>query len=151
MDKEYRFYGSGNCDCTPLTEDTTIKDPKDLYDALEHVWCADTCAPRLRDRWSEDNKTWGQCSITAFLVQDIFGGKVFGVPREGGTFHCYNVVGDKVFDLTSEQFGDEKLSYEDNPEQFREVHFAKEEKRLRYELLKEKLTAYLKGKSKNQY
>ena len=87
MDKEYRFYGSGNCDCTPLTEDITIKDPKDLYDALEHVWCADTCAPRLRDRWTEDNKTWGQCSITAFLVQDIFGGKVFGVPREGGTFH----------------------------------------------------------------
>ena len=56
-----------------------------------------------------------------------------------------------MFDLTSEQFGDEKLSYEDNPEQFREVHFAKEEKLLRYELLKERLNAYLKDKSKKQY
>ena len=32
-----------------------------------------------------------------------------------------------AFDLTSEQFGDEKLDYTDNPEQFREVHFGKEE------------------------
>ena len=46
-------------------------------------------------------------------------------------------------DLTSEQFGDEKLSYEDNPEQSREVHFAKEEKFLRYKYLKEQLKKYL--------
>ena len=44
-----------------------------------------------------------------------------------------------LFDLTSEQFGDEKLCYENNPEQFREVHFAKEEKRLRYDYLKEEV------------
>ena len=59
--------------------------------------------------------------------------------RPGGNYHCYNVVGDHVFDLTSKQFGDEVLVYENNPEQFREVHFAKEEKRLRYEYLKQKL------------
>ena len=41
--------------------------------------------------------------------------------------------------FTSEQFGDEKLCYENNPEQSREVHFAKEEKRLRYEYLKSEL------------
>jgi hypothetical protein len=44
-----------------------------------------------------------------------------------------------VFDLTSEQFGDEKLCYENNPEQFREVHFSREEKRKRYEYLREQL------------
>ena len=33
----------------------------------------------------------------------------------------------------------EILSYEGNPIQSREVHFAKEEKRLRYEYLKEEL------------
>lgn len=49
------------------------------------------------------------------------------------------MVGDQRFDLTSEQFGDEVLDYENNPEQFREVHFAKEEKRLRYEYLKAEL------------
>ena len=81
----------------------------------------------------------GQCSVTSFLAQDIFGGKVLGVLRSGGNYHCYNVVGDCVFDLTSEQFGDEVLKYEENPEQFRDVHFAREEKRLRYESLKAEL------------
>ena len=37
------------------------------------------------------------------------------------------------------KFGDEKLCYENNPGQFREVHFVKEEKRLRYEYLKAEL------------
>ena len=53
-----------------------------------------------------------------------------------------NVIGDWRFDLTSEQFGEEALDYENNPEQFREVHFAKEEKRQRYEALKAALKAY---------
>lgn len=91
--------------------------------------------------------TRGQCSITAFLAQDIFGGKVYGIPMEGGNFHCYNVIGDCCFDLTSEQFGEKAkdLVYENNPEQFREVHFAKEEKRLRYEVLRERLKKKCSG------
>lgn len=116
-----------------------IQTPTDLYDALGEVWCADTCAPRLREKWNENNKTLGQCSITAFLAQDIFGGKVYGMIRPGGNYHCYNVVDGHCFDLTSEQFGEEKLCYDNNPEQFRDVHFKKEEKRLRYEMLKEEL------------
>ena len=116
-----------------------ISTPRDLYDVLSDIWCEYTCAPRLRKEWSADNKTLGQCSITAFLVQDIFGGEVYGILRPGGNYHCYNVVGDKKFDLTSEQFGDEVLYYDDNPIQTREVHFAREEKRLRYEYLKKEL------------
>ena len=64
---------------------------------------------------------------------------MYGIPRPGGSFHCYNEVDGHVFDLTSEQFGDEKLCYENNPEQFREVHFSREEKRKRYEYLREQL------------
>lgn len=116
-----------------------IVTPCDLYDALKHVWCEYTCAPRMRNSWSEENITLGQCSITAFLVQDIFGGHVFGILRPDGSIHCYNSVGGHVFDLTSEQFGGEVLSYRDNPEQFREVHFAKQEKLERYEYLKQQL------------
>lgn len=136
----YRFYGWECADVPALTQEYQgIDTPRKLYDVLSDIWCEYTCAPRLREGWSTENKTLGQCSITAFLVQDIFGGKVYGVPREGGTFHCYNVVGESVFDLTSEQFGEEKLCYQGNPEQFREVHFAKEEKRKRYEYLRDAL------------
>lgn len=135
---EYKFYGWENADCTSICADFSGT-PRDLYDALSEIWSAETCAPRLRERWTSENKTLGQCSITAFLVQDIFGGKVFGIERPDGNFHCYNVVGERVFDLTSEQFGDEKLVYENNPEQFREVHFQKAEKFQRYQFLKNAL------------
>ena len=143
---KYNFYGWENAVISPLNNIYPfIKNPRDLYDVLSEIWCAETCAPRMREKWSEYNKTLGQCSITAFLAQDIFGGKVYGIPRSDGNFHCYNVIGNCCFDLTSEQFGEEakNLVYENNPEQFREIHFAKDEKRLRYELLRKKLAERL--------
>jgi len=89
----------------------------------------------MQDKWSESNPTCGQCSITAFLAQDIFGGEVYGVPNGDGNYHCFNVVDDAVFDLTSEQF-DHPLEYTRDFPQSRETHFAKEEKKARYEMLK---------------
>ena len=140
----YNFYGWREALCPPVNDEfSCIADPHMLYDILSDIWCEYTCAPRLRDGWSSANKTLGQCSITAFLVQDIFGGKVYGVLRPGGNYHCYNVIDGIKFDLTSEQFGDEVLDYEDNPEQSREVHFAKEEKRARYEYLRSELKKYV--------
>ena len=128
----YHFYGWETADVT----DGSGRTPRDYYDLLLSVWCAETCAPRLREQWRCDNPTLGQCSITAFLMQDIYGGKVYGVPLGDGNFHCFNDVDGCVFDLTSEQFGDEKLDYTHCPEQLRAVHFAKAEKRERYEMLK---------------
>ncbi len=133
--KTYRFYGWENAD----VKDKNGFTPCDYYDILSTIWCADTCAPRLRDKWNPDNKTLGQCSITAFLIQDLFGGAVYGIPREGGNYHCFNVVDNHMFDLTSEQFGDTVLDYSSAVLQTRENHFSKEEKRLRYENLKAEL------------
>lgn len=138
----YAFYGWETADVLPSDElYKSLGTPRDLYDILSSIWCRETCAPRMQDEWSEENKTLGQCSITAFLVQDIYGGEVYGILRPGGNYHCYNVVDGKVFDLTSEQFGDEvrTLVYEGNLVQSRLTHFAKREKRLRYETLRCKL------------
>ncbi len=140
--KQYHFYGWERADVPAVTDTYAgIHTPKDLYDALSEIWSADTCTPRIREEWTPENKTLGQCSITAFLAQDIFGGDVYGILRPGGNYHCYNVIGNCLFDLTSEQFGDEILDYTDNPIQSREVHFAKEEKHLRYMKLKTDLMA----------
>lgn len=148
---EYKFYGWEKADVPPVSDAyKAVSSPRVLYDILTEIWCADTCAPRLRPQWSKENITLGQCSITAFLAQDIFGGKVCGVLRRGGNYHCYNVVGDVVFDLTSEQFGDEKLDYSEQIEQFRKVHFAKTEKMERYEYLKKKLSEYLQNNAAAQ-
>ena len=136
----YKFYGSNTKSIKPINQNfAKILDQRNLYDILSEIWCKETCAPRMQDEWSEQNKTLGQCSITAFLVQDIFGGDVYGVPLEDGNFHCFNKIDDIIFDLTSEQFGETKLNYNNVKLQSREEHFSKKEKYQRYLLLKEKL------------
>ena len=131
----YGFYGWQNA----AIQDELGLTPRDYYDLLSQIWSADTCAPRMRQSWSPENKTLGQCSITAFLLQDIYGGEVYGVPLGDGNYHCFNVVGDCVFDLTSEQFEKQKLNYVNCPKQERSIHFAKAEKKARYELLRGEL------------
>ena len=142
----YRFYGWEHADI----RDERGLTPRDYYDLLSTLWAADTCPPRMRDSWRPENPTLGQCSITAFLMQDIYGGRVLGVPLKDGNFHCFNAVGDCVFDLTSEQFGDAKLNYDDRPEQLRQVHFARAEKKARYELLRARLLKKRAGLTRNR-
>ena len=113
---------------------------RNAYDKIASLWAADTCAPRMREDWTPENPALGQCSVTAFLVQDLFGGRVYGIPLPDGNVHCYNVINGRVFDLTSSQF-DEPLDYQNDPVQSREDHFAKEEKKARYELLKSRFVA----------
>ena len=137
----YRFYGWEAADI----RDSRGLTPRDYYDLLRDIWCAETCAPRMRRAWTPENPTLGQCSITAFLMQDIYGGKVRGVLLEDGNYHCFNEAEGCVFDLTSEQFGDTRLDYTGCPEQRRETHFAREEKRQRYLLLRAALLARLEG------
>lgn len=131
-------------ECSPINDEYKgINNPHDLYIALSHCWSIETCAPRMRDKWNKENYTCGQCSITAFLFQDIFGGEVFGVALGDGNYHCYNYISDSIFDLTSEQFGDKKLNYDLTNPQTRDVHFVKREKYERYLLLKKRLKEYL--------
>ena len=141
----YGFYGRENTEgiTARISDYPGIEMPKDLYRTLWHVWKRETCAERMREDWTEENATLGQCTITAFLAQDIFGGRVWGVPLGDGNYHCFNVVDDKVFDLTSEQFGDRKLDYTLRYEQLRHDHFMKPGKRDRYEMLKTGLTQHI--------
>ena len=144
----YGFYGWRQADMKAKIPDYAgIGTPKDLYSALWHVWTRETCTPRMRADWSEENRTLGQCAITAFLAQDIFGGQVWGNPTEEGGTHCFNVIGDRVFDLTSEQFGGTMPDYTLRHEQTRHEHFMRTEKRERYEVLKEALRAFTSSRS----
>ncbi|MBO7390334.1 MAG: hypothetical protein J6U39_02710 [Clostridia bacterium] len=137
---KYSFFGADTPAVKPIHPAfAEVRDQRHLYDLLSKVWCEYTCAPRLRPEWSEGNPTLGQCSITAFLVQDIFGGEVYGIPLEGGGYHCYNAVVDVVFDLTSEQFGGKPLTFDRKNPQSREMHFADKEKYERYLYLRNEL------------
>ena len=71
---KYKYYGNDVKDIKPINNDFPyIKSPRDLYDALSHIWSINTCAPRLREGWSKKNKTLGQCSITSMLVPERSG------------------------------------------------------------------------------
>lgn len=136
----YKFYGADSKSVKPINPQYNfIKDQRHLYDLMSDIWCEYSCAPRMRKDWSKENKTLGQCSITSFLIQDIFGGEVYGVPLGDGSYHCFNRIGDVEFDLTSEQFGDTKLDYKNVTLQSRKEHFASQEKYERYLYLKKEL------------
>ena len=144
----YNFFGNENAGkVTAINNEYGVTTAIDLYDKLLKIWSVDTCAPRLRPEWSEENPTLGQCSITAFLAQDIFGGDVYGV-KTGSGIHCYNVVNGISFDLTSEQFGEKakELDYTPILLQDREApnHLGNGEKRDRYNMLKAALIKDIK-------
>lgn len=124
-----------------------IQSPQDLYDLLKLCWNKETCAPRMAEDWTSENPSLGQCSITAFLVQDIFGGEVYGVDLKDGNYHCFNVIDGHIYDLTSAQF-DHLLDYTLEHKQEREVHFQKKEKEERYQKLKKSLAKKEKEKEK---
>lgn len=117
---------------------------RELYETMLSVWCAETCAPRMRPHWTESDPTLGQCSITSFLVQDLLGGEVWGILLPDGAYHCFNRIDGCEFDLTSEQFGDEKLDYTKAVLQTREEHFSNGDKYSRYLLLKKRYEACVK-------
>lgn len=108
-DAVYRFYGwehAGNivpiipCGAANLGE---------FYMACTHAWCAETCSARFREGWTADNPSLGQCTITAALVHEYFGGDVLALPLIGGGMHSFNRIGGHIVDLACEQFGRDAL------------------------------------------
>lgn len=114
-----------------------------LYELFSKAWSEQTCAPRLRNLWNKNNITVGQCSITSLIIQDIYGGEVYGVPLEDGGFHCFNFIDGIIFDLTSSQFGDVKLNYTLKYKQNKDEQLLNEDKKARYILLKNQVLEVL--------
>jgi hypothetical protein len=87
-----------------------ISTPPDLLPRLRRAWSHETGA-----KWREDNPACGQCSVTALVVQDVFGGEIL-TTRIGGAWHFYNQIDGSRFDLTESQFT-VRFSYEDRKKQ----------------------------------
>lgn len=142
--KKYPFYYESDKLVKPISNSfNKVKNQFILYEMLLNCWTKETCAPRLRDFYSESNKTVGQCSITSILVQDIFGGEIYGVVLPDGSIHCFNIINGVLFDLTSEQFHGEKLEYNKLLLQDRDEHLLNSDKKDRYNQLKNNLLKLL--------
>ena len=55
----------------------------------------------------------GQCSVTALVVNDVFGGEILKTRTTLGV-HFYNRIGDRRWDLTISQFR-QPIPFEDLP------------------------------------
>lgn len=113
-DRIYRFYGFEHADEIKPIKGCGVKTLGEFYLRCLNAWNAETCSARFRPDWSEDNPSVGQCTITAALVHEFFGGEVVGLPlTEGGT-HSFNRINGTIIDLACEQFGRDALLDFDN-------------------------------------
>ncbi len=107
-----------------------------LYDTVSKAWSAESSADAAR--WSAENPAWGQCAITALIVNDHFGGKILRVEVknvENVRSHYYNQLPDYgVVDFTKQQF-DSTAKFENEQERTREYILSYPETKKRYEIL----------------
>lgn len=75
----------------------------ELNEILKLSFDKKTCCPSLQNDWSIQNKALGNCAITALIVNDFIGGKIMKCMSETGS-HYYNLINNKVVDLTVSQF-----------------------------------------------
>jgi len=52
----------------------------------------------------DNDPAHNQCTVTAMVVQDYFGGEILALKMPFGGTHYLNLIDGKVFDLTSDQF-----------------------------------------------
>ena len=79
----------------------------DIYMRLRRCWSAETSSDP--DRWTQANPAWGQCAVTACLLQDELGGEILWTkaicPDRQEYSHYFNLLPDgTVFDATRQQF-----------------------------------------------
>jgi hypothetical protein len=77
--------------------------PALLEIALRTAWNADTSSDPTA--WSASNPAWGQCAITALVVQDELGGELLRAAAPGGSHYWNRLPDGTEVDLTREQFG----------------------------------------------
>lgn len=77
-----------------------------LQKSLSAAWCAATSYDAAR--WTAQNPAYGQCAVTACVVQDYLGGDIVWAealqPDGQKISHFFNRIGGAELDLTRGQF-----------------------------------------------
>ena len=92
---------------SPFEPGTPLRLFADALDvALSFCWSADTSSDP--DAWSAHNPAWGQCAVTAVVVQDLLGGEIVWteavLPDGRHISHYFNLIHGAEVDLTRRQF-----------------------------------------------
>ncbi len=84
---------------------------ENIQKVLLECYSKDLCYPKVQDDWNDSNKCFGMCAITSLIINDYFGGDICKIHVDGIS-HYFNLVEDKIIDLTSYQFNCE-IDYKD--------------------------------------
>ncbi len=79
---------------------------ENIQKVLLKCYSKDLCYPKVQDDWSECNKCFGMCAITSLIINDYFDGDICKIHVDEIS-HYFNLVEDKIIDLTSSQFNHE--------------------------------------------
>lgn len=122
----------------------------EINKALRATWCRETAYSGDRKNWSIQKKSTGQCTVTAMIIYDYFGGKIIrGYSEKYKLYHYWNEIDGKIIDLTYDQFYDKKdISFEKITFKSKKDLMKIQSVRVRYMLLKNKIKEYLK---KNEF
>jgi hypothetical protein len=117
-----------------------------LLEALSASWSRDTAYRTDQKDWTPDKKETGQCTITAMLVYDYFGGKIKrGTSKKYNILHYWNEIDGEKIDLTFNQFLGRKddIVFTDIITKPKEALMRIANVRNRYEILKKRVEIYL--------
>ena len=77
-----------------------------LENALKNSWCKESSSNP--EAWSPENPAWGQCAVTAAVINDYLGGEIIWaeakLPDGKNISHYFNKINGKEKDFTRIQF-----------------------------------------------
>ncbi|HUC94431.1 MAG TPA: hypothetical protein VMR19_00300 [Candidatus Saccharimonadales bacterium] len=145
LEREFDFDSPRQVNLLPTNNSECYYKLLRLQDALRISWQADTVAEWERDKWTPCLPSFGQCTVTALVVQDVFGGKIV---KDAVNDHFWNLLDDGTeVDLSREQLP-EGLVLKITDERAREYMLSSEKAIVaktgeRYQLLRERVRKIL--------
>ena len=109
---------------------------ENIQKVLLECYARDLYYSKVQNEWNENNKCLGMCAITSLIVNDYFGGDICKIYVDGIS-HYFNLMENKIIDLTSSQFN-HKIDYKDYQVIDREKILTDDIKN-RYNILKSRL------------
>ena len=76
---------------------------ENVKEILLECYSKDLCYHKVQNEWNDNNKCFGMCAITSLIINDYFGGDICKIYVDGIS-HYFNLIEDKIIDLTSSQF-----------------------------------------------
>ncbi len=115
---------------------------------LFDCYSKDLCYSKFQDNWTKNNRCMGMCAITSLIVNDYFGGHIAKIYVDGVS-HYFNLIENKIIDLTAKQFKHE-IDYK-NYQIIDRLKILNDNTNKRYNILKERFMESLSKRRINLF